>query len=71
MRLIISFIVAAIGSTFIQAQSVPPTRAERLKKDISYLASDELQGRQTGSPGELMSAEYIKKQFIEIGRAHV
>lgn len=64
MRLIISFIVAAIGSTFIQAQSVPPTRAERLKKDISYLASDELQGRQTGSPGELMSAEYIKKQFI-------
>ena len=64
MRLIISFIVAAIGSTFIQAQTVPPTRAERLKKDISYLASDELQGRQTGSPGELMSAEYIKKQFI-------
>ena len=64
MRLIISFIISAIGSTFIQAQSVPPTRAERLKKDISYLASDELQGRQTGSPGELMSAEYIKKQFI-------
>ena len=64
MRLIISFIVAAIGSTFIQAQTVQPTRAERLKKDISYLASDELQGRQTGSPGELMSAEYIKKQFI-------
>ena len=64
MRLIISFIVAAIGSTFIQAQTVPPTRAERLKKDISYLASDELQGRQTASPGELMSAEYIKKQFI-------
>lgn len=35
----------------------------RLKADISFLASDQLAGRQTGSPGELASAEYIKNEF--------
>lgn len=64
MRLISLSIIALCSTTIAQAQQVPATRAERLKKDISYLASDELQGRQTGSPGEMMSAEYIKQQFI-------
>ena len=59
MRLISLSIIALCSTTIAQAQQVPATRAERLKKDISYLASDELQGRQTGSPGEMMSAEYI------------
>ena len=39
----------------------------RLKQDISFLASDELQGRQTGSPGELASAKYIAKEFEKSG----
>ncbi len=39
----------------------------RLKQDITYLASDELQGRQTGSPGELASANYIAKEFEKSG----
>jgi hypothetical protein len=40
---------------------------DRLKKDISYLASDELQGRQTGSPGELASAKHIAAEFEKSG----
>ncbi len=64
MRLISLSIIALCSITIIYAQQVPATRAERLKKDIRYLASDELKGRQTGSPGEMMSAEYIKQQFI-------
>ncbi len=39
----------------------------RLKKDITFLASDELQGRQTGSPGELASAQYIAAEFKKSG----
>ncbi len=35
----------------------------RLKKDIQFLASDELKGRQTGSPGEVASANYIAQEF--------
>lgn len=47
-------------------QEVQPTdRAGRLKKDISYLASDELKGRQTGSPEEAMSAQYIANEFTK------
>ena len=40
---------------------------QRLKSHVSYLASDELQGRQTGSPGELLSATYIAKEFKKNG----
>lgn len=40
---------------------------QRLKSHVSYLASDELQGRQTGSPGELLSATYIANEFKKNG----
>ncbi len=40
---------------------------EKLKKHISYLASDKLEGRGTGSKGELKAAKYIAKQFKKIG----
>ncbi|MFT5725622.1 MAG: aminopeptidase YwaD, partial [Bacteroidia bacterium] len=35
----------------------------QLKKDIAYLASDELMGRATGTDGERLSAEYIARAF--------
>ncbi len=31
----------------------------KLKKDIEYLASDELEGRMAGSKGETLAANYI------------
>lgn len=40
---------------------------QRLKAHISYLASDALQGRQTGSPGEVLSATYIANEFKKNG----
>jgi len=40
---------------------------QRLKSHVSYLASDELQGRQTGSPGEMLSATYIANEFKKNG----
>lgn len=38
-----------------------------LKKHISYLASDELEGRLTGSKGEELAANYIASEFKKYG----
>ena len=38
-----------------------------MKQDVEYLASDELQGRETGTEGEIKAAEYIAKRFEESG----
>ena len=42
-------------------------KPELLKKHISYLASDALQGRLTGSEGEQKAADYITTQFKSLG----
>lgn len=40
---------------------------EKLKQHVTYLASDKLEGRGTGSKGEQKAAKYIAKQFKKIG----
>jgi aminopeptidase YwaD len=40
---------------------------ERLRAHISYLASDKLEGRRTGSPGADAAAEYIAREFSRYG----
>ncbi len=40
---------------------------EDLKKYMLVLASDSLEGRETGKPGQKMAAEYIKNHFRKIG----
>jgi aminopeptidase YwaD len=37
--------------------------ARQLQDDISYLASDALEGRQTGTEGERKAADYIEKRY--------
>ena len=39
--------------------------AKQLQADISYLASDELEGRRTSSAGEKKAADYIEKRYRE------
>lgn len=38
-----------------------------LQQNIQYLASDKLEGRRTGTPGEMMAATYISSKFKDIG----
>jgi Zn-dependent M28 family amino/carboxypeptidase len=38
----------------------------RIKEDVTFLASDELEGRQTGTKGEKEAANYIVKRFTEL-----
>jgi hypothetical protein len=41
--------------------------ASDMKKNLSVLASDEYEGRETGQKGQKMSAEYIKKYYQDLG----
>ena len=40
---------------------------EDLKKHLTILASDSLEGRETGKPGQKMAAAYIMNHFKDIG----
>lgn len=43
------------------------SEVKTLKEDIYILASDDFMGRETGTEGERLAAEYIIKEFREIG----
>ena len=40
---------------------------DKIKEDTTFLADDKLEGRQTGSEGELKAADYIAKRFSDLG----
>ena len=39
----------------------------QIKDDVIFLSSDSLEGRETGTQGEIKAGEYIKKRFIKLG----
>lgn len=47
--------------------AAPPVESDRLLDHIRFLASDELQGRASGSEGLERAADYIARQFQEAG----
>ena len=50
------------------AQRLSDTEArEQMKYDVQYLASDRLEGREAGTPGERLAADYISDKFGNIG----
>jgi hypothetical protein len=55
-----------VGSLTANAQSDPLLQ---LQVDVVYLASDLLEGRETGKQGERMAAKYIAHRYEEIGLA--
>lgn len=46
---------------------IPKASASQILIDVSYLASDELEGRDTGSEGILAAAKYLQNRLHEIG----
>ncbi len=46
-----------------------PVKKISLQEDVSFLASDELSGRETGTKGELEAAAYIKGRMAALGLA--
>ena len=64
--LVAAIAAAQTGPTILQQISNRLT-ANDLKADVSFLASDALQGRGTPSPGLEIAAEYIAAQFRRAG----
>jgi hypothetical protein len=60
--LIILLIISCTAKT-----KTPITEIEQLVNDITFLASDSLEGREIGTQGEIIAADYIAKRFKEIG----
>lgn len=60
---IIPLLLACDGDIGLRTDVTIP----ELQRHISYLASDELAGRQTGTEGDSLAAEYIRKQFKRYG----
>ena len=61
-------ILVAVGVFAQQPASVQVVpNADRLRQHVSYLASDALDGRRTGSPGANDAAHYIAGEFSRLG----
>jgi aminopeptidase YwaD len=58
------------GSTKVSKEQPDPNAeavVKQLRADITYLASDELEGRRTGSKGEALAGMYIEKRMAQMG----
>ncbi len=72
---VISAIVAVAGATRLgelapaEQAALDRITADSLRADVSFLASDELEGRATPSPGLDRAADYIAAQFRRAGLA--
>ena len=58
-------LVIVLLSTSLSAQQ--PAVASRTRAAVEFLASDRLEGRDTGSPGERMAGDYIAMQLARVG----
>ncbi|WP_179337458.1 M28 family peptidase [Winogradskyella ludwigii] len=52
---------------FLSCKNEPKVAENNIKEDVSFLANDKLEGRQTGTQGEVLASEYLIKRFKEIG----
>ena len=62
-------VIGLIGALAFACQSAPSDTdlINDLKKDVTYLAADQLEGRAIGTDGEVKAAEYLAERFSEIG----
>ncbi|MGH2647794.1 MAG: M20/M25/M40 family metallo-hydrolase, partial [Ginsengibacter sp.] len=65
-----TFLILLIFVQSVSAQKIK--KADRniianLQSEIGFLASDRLEGRRTGTPGEKLAYEYLSQQFKNIG----
>ncbi|WP_177761240.1 M28 family peptidase [Flavobacterium sp. I3-2] len=62
------FLLALVGlSSFAQTNQTYQIKEENIIKTLKYLTSDELEGRDSGSKGIELAANYLENQFKEVG----
>jgi hypothetical protein len=62
-KLFFLFVLAVLSS----CKNEPKVAENKIKDDVAFLADDKLEGRQTGTQGEVMASEYLMKRFKAIG----
>lgn len=65
--LLVLFLFVATTSQAQKLKKSEKAIVEDLKSTIYYLADDKLEGRRTGTEGEVLAANYLVKQFTKIG----
>lgn len=68
--LIMKYIITSLILLFLTAcktETKETINTVSIKEDVAFLASDALEGRQTGSDGEQKAATYIAERFQNIG----
>lgn len=61
------FLILVLLSITLCAQNNPDITADEIKSHINYLASDELEGRMTGTNALYKAADYLKDEFDSYG----
>ncbi|WP_179344583.1 M28 family peptidase [Winogradskyella ursingii] len=59
------FLLVLVGA--LSCKYKPQAIEEKIEEDVAFLADDKLQGRQTGTKGEIEAANYIAERFEAIG----
>ncbi|WP_274476405.1 M20/M25/M40 family metallo-hydrolase [Mangrovimonas aestuarii] len=59
-------IFLSLLTLFTACKKNPSLTENNIKKDITFLADDKLEGRETGTKGEEMAANYIAKRFKQL-----
>jgi aminopeptidase YwaD len=67
MKIIKSTLLLIVIIMFSSCSGKNDVTISELKNHVIYLASDSLKGRLTGSPGDSLAAEYIRKELISYG----
>lgn len=59
--------LSLVSSALAQPVTDPQVSAAHVKAHVTFLASDLLQGREAGSPGFDIAADYVASQFAQLG----
>ncbi len=58
--------MSACAPAFLGAPTTPVADSAAIQRDIAYLASDALEGRLTGTPGNDSAAAYIERRYASL-----
>ena len=67
MKNITIYLLIIANSLVAQNCEINESSISWLKKDIEYLSDDKLEGRETGTQGEILALEYLESRFHEVG----
>lgn len=66
-NILLFFLLISNGAIGQRLKKSDKAIIENLKTEITYLTSDKLEGRRTGTPGEKLAYEYLAEQFEKTG----